>query len=261
MMVSESKDHIASFRLERWHPLTEPPVPAQGTRQNLPTAPQTNQSVTPAPAHAHTHAPFVGASPVLTKLLYDVLVYPYNSVRARIQRLNISTRAFENAKREGLEKGFILESAAGATTYVIPLVRTFATFEFPCPYKRNVSPEHSYFVGLGQHLLRQDPANKTVHTELKVGDSNCTADLVAVAHDGARRAYEVTLSTTNILSNAAKYDRTDFAQIVFLCRDYKLREAVRACCREGGLDAGLLARLEFMQFSTLISHQRKVSRH
>ena len=255
-MMSGPRDNIASFHLESWHPLTEAPTRAQiDSAQD--TKPVTSKTAAPREdMKRDSHPHLIGVSPDLIKLLYDILVYCYSSVRVRIERLRVSARAFEKAKLEGCERGFFLESAAGATTCLIPLAKTF---DFPAPYKRDVSPEHSYFVGWGQHLLQHDPAIKAVHTELKVGESNCTSDIVAVCHDGTRRAYEVTLSTTNILSNAAKYTRTDFVQIIFLCRDYKLREAVKACCREGGLDADLLAKLEFMQFSSLLRRQRRLS--
>jgi hypothetical protein len=125
--------------------------------------------------------------------------------------------------------------------------------------KAMFSKHATFWKVMAQHLLQQDPANKKIYTELKVGESSCTSDIVTVAPDGTRRAYEVTLSTGNCLSNAAKHARTDFVQIIFLCRDDRLREAVKACCREGGLDADLLAKLEFMQFSTLVSRQRRLS--
>jgi len=245
--------------MEPWHSLTEVQSPVQPIPGRVPAnVPRTDEKSSvqpPDPVHSHRAA----ASPDLTKILHDTFTYPNDNIRTRIPRLSMSVRVFENAKLEGLEKKFIIESAAGATTYLIPLPKAFEAFGFPCPYKRDVSPEHSYFVGLGQYLLKQDPANKAVHTELKVGDSGCTADIVTVAHDGARRAYELTLSTTNILSNAAKYAHTDFVQIVFLCRDQKLRDAVRAYCREGGLDAGLLAKLDYIQLSTLVRRQRRSS--
>jgi hypothetical protein len=258
-MMSGSRENTASFRIESWHSLTEDPLPVaiDTAREAEPAAPGIHASGTEA-----THGPhpaLTGVSPDLIKLLYDILVYPYGSVRVRIKRLNMSARAFEKAKLEGYEKGFLLEATAGATIYLIPLAKTFDAWGFPCPYERNVSPEHSYFVGWGRHLLQQNPANKKIYTELKVGESSCTSDLVTVGHDGTRRAYEVTLSTGNVLSNVTKYTQTDFVQIVFLCRDYRLREAVKACCREGGLDADLLAKLEYMQFSTLLSRQRRFS--
>jgi hypothetical protein len=129
----------------------------------------------------------------------------------------------------------------------------------PCPYKRDVSVEHSYYVQWTRFLLGKDPAYKSVLTEVKCGSSSSTSDVVAIAHNGTRTAFEVTLNTTNCLANASKYENTDFVKIVFLCRDYKLREAVKACCREGGLNPDLLARLDYMQFSTLLRRQRKLS--
>ena len=258
-MMSGSQEIIASFPLESWHPLTEVPASRQSdaVRDAAPAAPQI-QTLQAQMSH-ELHPALRGVSSDLIKLLYDILAYLYANVRARIKRLNVSGRVFEKAKLEGLERGFFVEGTAGATTYLIPLAKTFAAFDSPCPYRRDVSPEHSYFVGLGRHLLQQNPGNKRVYTELKVGNSGCTADIVTIGQDFTRCAYEVTLSTTNILSNAAKYAHTDFAQIVFLCRDQKLRDAVRVCCREGGLDADLLTRLEFIQFSTLLGRQRRLS--
>jgi hypothetical protein len=204
------------------------------------------------------HPLLTGLSAILVKILYDLMVYPYSNVSAIIKRLGLSARAFETAKREGAEKGLLLESAAGATTYLIPRPKTFDALDFPCPYDLSAI-EHSYYSGWGGFMLGKDPANKSVHVELKVGYSSRASDIVTVGHDGSRRAYEVTLSTGNVLSNAAKYVNTAFVQVCFLCRDYRIREAVKACCREGGLDPELLAKLEFIQFSTLLNRQRKLS--
>jgi len=258
--MPKATESATIFHLERWHPLTDLPGPrpmAAAKQQAKPAGPTTPASGTEK--QSHNHPLLTGVSPDLVRLLYDILVYLYVGVRVRIQRLNMSVRSFEKAKLEGCEKGFILESTAGATTCLIPLPKTFDLLGFQCPYKRDVSHEHSYYVGWGVDLLQQDPATKKVHTELNLGESNCTSDIVTVAHDGVRRAYEVTLSVGNCLSNAVKYAHTDFAQIVFLCRDYKLRQAAKACCREGGLGASLWAKLEFIQFSTLARRQHKTS--
>jgi hypothetical protein len=257
--MSRLTENTASFHLESWHLLTEVPVSLQTStvQEAKPTAAE--PATSSAKMKHDLHPALVGLNPDLMKLLYDILAYPYAGVRARIMRLNMSARAFEKAKLEGCEKGLVIESAAGATTYLIPLPKTFEAFNFACPYERASSIEHAFYVGWAQHLLQGDPANKRVHAELKVGQSSCTSDLVTVGHDGTRRAYEVTLSTGNCLSNAAKYAHTDFAQIVFLCRDYRLRVAVEACCREGGLEPDLVAKLEYMQFSALVSRQRKSS--
>ena len=243
-----------------WHPLTELPVRKQAAKtvEHNSVVAQPPSAQDPAAAIHAVNPLLTGLSAVLTKVLFDIMVYLYSSVSVRIKRLGVSARAFESAKIEGCEKGFIFESSAGATTYLIPLQKAFEALGFPCPYDLN-QIEHSYYRELHKMLMAKDPSIKSVHTEFRIGDSGSTGDLVTVSHDGTRRAYEVTLSTGNVLSNATKYAKTDYAQVVFLCRDYRLREAVKACCREGGLDPDLLAKLDYWQFSTLLRRQRKLS--
>lgn len=247
-------------RIRTWHSLTDIPAGKEPV-QPAPSGNVASSSQRPKgpPTSNEPASPILsGLSPVLMKILFDLMVYPYSSTRVRIRRLNTSVRLFEKAKLEGCEKGFMIESSAGATTNLIPLPQTFDALGFLCPYDL-AAIEHSYYIGFGGYFLSQDAANKSVHTELTVGSANRASDIVTVGHDGSRCAYEVTLSTGNVLSNAIKYADTAFVQICFLCRDYRLREAVKACCREGGLDPELLARLAFMQFSTLLARQRKLS--
>jgi len=243
-----------------WQPLTE--VPARQGHEHMvepdSVVTSSRQVQDPPPASAKAGPLQAGLSDTLTRILFDLMVYLFSSTSVRIKRLNISVRVFEKAKLEGCEKGFIFESAAGATTYLIPLPKAFEALGFPCPYDRN-HIEHSYYRELHRFLLTKDPANKSVHTEFRVGDSGSTGDIVTIGQDGTRRAYEITLSTGNVLSNATKYSKTDYVQIVFLCRDYELREAVKACCREGGLDPDRLAKLDYWQFSGLLRRQRKLS--
>ena len=243
---------------KEWHSLTEIPERHE-VRLDPPAGPVTNDGNNEDTVHQARHPLLAGASPALMKLLWDILVYPFGSVSVRIKRLGISARSFESAKHEGCEKGLFFESSAGATTYLIPNRIAFEAFGMPCPYERDVSVEHSFYVQWSRFLLSKDPAYKSVLTEVKCGSSSSTSDVVAVAHNGTRTAFEVTLNTTNVLANASKYDNTDFVKIAFLCRKYDLREAVKACCREGGLNPDLLAKLEYIQFSTLLRRQRKLS--
>jgi len=243
---------------KEWHSLTEIPE-RHDVRSDPPAGPVTVDGNNKDAVQPARHPFLAGASPTLMMVTWDAVVYLFSSVSVRIKRLGISARSFENAKHEGCEKSLFFESAAGATTYLIPNPIVFEAFGMPCPYKRAVSVEHSYYVQWSRFLLSKDPTYKSVLTEVKCGGSSSTSDVVAVAHNGTRTAFEVTLNTTNVLANASKYDNTDFARIVFLCRDYKLREAVKACCREGGLNPDLLAKLDYMQFSTLLRRQRKLS--
>jgi hypothetical protein len=244
--------------LKDWHPLTELPEPTKADQSPGFDTNQVKLGDKPGLVRP-VHNSLDGVSAALTKLLWDILVYLYSSISVRIKRLRISARAFENAKHEGCEKGFIIESDNGQTKYLIPTRKTFEALNMPCPYKRDVSIDHSFRVGLGCFLLEKDPRYKSVFSELKRGKEGRTSDIVTVAHNGTREAWEVTCSTSNILSNAAKYKGTDFVRVVFLCRDHKLREAVKACCREGGLDPDLLAKIDYMHFSQLLRRQRKLS--
>jgi hypothetical protein len=258
MIMSPFYDNTAGFTIEPWHSLTDVQT---STPQAAPAKPdsdvRSHDLPLPAQPSDPIHPRLAGVSPALIKVLLDTIAYLYSNVSTRIKRLNMSARAFEQAKLEGCEKKLIFESAAGASTYLIPLPTTFAAFDFPCPYERAASIEHAYYVGLNHSALKMDPAIKSVHSELKIGNSGHTSDLVTLGHDGTRCAYEVTLSTGNVLSNAIKYLNTDFSRVVFLCRDHKVRDAVKACCRSAGLDPQLLARLDFWHFSKLLRRQHE----
>ena len=253
-------DNITA-KLKKWHLLTEIPQCAanSSTRHNRVIKP--DNKTKQASIQQSSNPLLTGMSPVLIKLMWDILVYPYSSVSIRIRRLGISARAYEQAKNKGCEKGFIIQSRAGQTTYLIATKKSFEAFNMPYPYKRAVSVEHSYYVGLGVFLLSKDPSNRDVQAEMPLGSSGAASDIVTVGHNSTRSGYEVTLTTTNVLSNATKYEHTDFVAIYFLCRDYKLKEAVRACCREGGLSPDLIARLEYTHVSALLRRQRKLSQY
>jgi hypothetical protein len=272
MMDRDIERIVAHFPLKPFRPLTQlPPSPPAapvraGEAARLPRgspAPPAGDKDGAVQANAVPIIPMVaqaGRDLTLIKLLFDTITYPYNDISTRIKRLSMSARVFETAKRAGLEQGFIRESSAGQTLYLIPQKKTFALFNTDDPYERAVCVEHAFHVGGLCFLLKQDPACKNAFAEMKTGTSSATADVATVALDGTRRAYEVTLTTGNCLSNAAKYMNTDFVSITFVCRDYKLQEAVRACCREGGLDSDLLARLEYTHLSALLRRQRTLYR-
>jgi hypothetical protein len=124
-----------------------------------------------------------------------------------------------------------------------------------------VSVEHAFYVGALCFLLKQSSHFRSVLPEAKIGSTSATADAITVGHNGERQAWEVTLSTTNLLSQAAKFRATDIVKITFVCRHYKLSDAVKACCREGGLDLDLLGRLDYTHWSALLRQQRNLYRY
>lgn len=248
----KNQNYTIWAKIKDWHSLTEIRTPQSQDSTDEENKPHesdaTNSSVQPS---------VVDLIPALMKLLYDIITYPYSNISKRIKRLSMSARMFEQAKREGLEKGLIIESSAGQTIFLIPTKKAYAALNIDCPYKR-APDEHSFYVGAVVYVLKKHPHYRSVTPEAKIGSSNASADCITIAHDGTRKSWEITLSTTNVLANAAKYTVTDFATITFVCRDYKLKEAVKACCREGSLDPNLLSRLDYTHISALIQRQRKM---
>jgi len=245
--------------IKPWHPLTEIPTPRDSVHSKDAVKSTPNSQTMDLTQNGLPPSSYLqDLSPEVKKLLWDSVSYPYSSTSVRIKRLTLSGRAFEKAKHQALEKGLLIQSSAGSTNYLIASENCYKLFDMPCPYKRNISLEHSFYVALNCFLLSKNPALKSVTSEVKYGSSSCTSDIVTVSHDGTRCAYEITLSTSNILSNATKYQNSGFAKIIFLCRNFKLKEAVKANFRESGLDPELLSKIEFDHFSNLLNRQRKL---
>ena len=129
----------------------------------------------------------------------------------------------------------------------------------PCIAQKKEFIEHSYYLGNTRFLLQKNPQLKSVRTEVPIGTSGSTSDIVTISKSGIMIAYEVTLSTGNIMANAAKYENTAYANIVWLCRDDKVRQAVKASLRESGLPADLLARFKYTHFGAFPQRQEKMN--
>lgn len=108
-------------------------------------------------------------------------------------------------------------------------------------------------------LLQKDPRYKTVKAEVPIGVKGATADAVATAYDGTIHAWELTISSSNIISNAMKYQNTAFASITFLCRDFQLQEAVKSFLLNSQIDSDVLSKINCMHIGALLMRQRKLS--
>jgi hypothetical protein len=258
--MNDSDDIYAKFPIKSWYPLTEIPpcyqdiCPENGATSDAHSA--ANKAGQPPAVHPNLQ----GVSAALIKLLWDLLVYPFGSISVRVKRLGTSARTFESAKREGYEKGLLIETANGQTTYLIPTEKAFEAFNMPCPYNRRaVSIQHSFRVGLLQFLLSHDPCYKKVFIEYPLDQGGSTADVATLRHDGGKEGWEVTISTTNVVSNLQKYETVNFVKVVFVAPDYRLKEAAKATVLGAGLNSDLLARVEFRHFSQLLQQQRRLS--
>ena len=259
-LMIEKNDKIYA-NLREWSLLTDIPV-CDGLFQNKTSGDASSQEKSDkTPVNQPSHPALQGISENLFKLLWDIMCYLYSSANIRIKRLGISPRVYEQAKLEGVEKKLFVESSAGQYKYLIPERKPFDAFDMSDPFNAGELREHSFYEHWWAHIIKKNPAYKTVQIEAPIGNSGSTADGITIEHNGTRIAWEITLSTKNVLSNAAKYANTDIAQINFLCRNYKLRDAVKADCREGRLDSNLLARLDYMHFSELLKCQQKLYRY
>jgi hypothetical protein len=195
------------------------------------------------------------------RLIFDSVCYPFHSVTARIQRLKLSCRDFENAKIEACEKGYLVASKAGSTLYLIPTQKAFDMFEMECPFKRTTSLEHAFYVCLGKFLLENDVRIKSVKAEVPIGNTGSAADIVTFANNGQMESWEVCLGTNYILANITKYKNTAFSKITLLSKDWELSQAIQKLIKFSGLETELLEKLEYTHFSKLLGLQRKLSRY
>ena len=213
-----------------------------------------------APPGVHP-APDLNLSREAMMLALDVVPYPFDGCNERLKRLNLSSRKFEEAKRELEERTFCKIIKLGQTLYLVPTDKFFQAFGLEPPkQKRLLALEHGFAIRLAAHLLRQDPLVRWVDIEVPLGDSGATVDLGVHRKDGSREAYEVTLSVGNISANAAKLQDKGFAKIVFVCRDTSIRQAAWARLQQSGLAPDLLGRCRVVLFSALAKRIKQIGR-
>lgn len=191
--------------------------------------------------------------PVLLKLVWDIITYPYSRTKQRINRLRLSGRAFKKARAEGVEKGLFFQSSAGRNRYLIGNKKLFNAVNFPLPY----TDEHSFFTRLTAYHLNKGPQIQSIDIEVKLNNGSLS-DLVVTARSGTLQAYEVTLNTSNLLSNLEKYHNSSFIAVVFVTRNYQLSQAVKATIRESGIDPDLVAKARFIHIGKLIQRQQNL---
>ena len=257
--MSESILTADDLGIEPWRHLTDFPRVSVS-----PPAVQAEDQVTPieppssAPAD---HAGITHETPDVQKVVYDCVCRPFDTVSARIKRLGISGRAFEQAKRAAVSAGWIIESLAGQTLYLIATEKAFGAFGMPCPYAgRRVSLQHSFYGSLTEFLLRENSRYRSVQCEVPVGNHGATSDVLAITRDGLLEAWEICLTTSHVLANITKYEKTTH-RIVLLARSYELSMAIKGLVKGAGLDPDLIARVEHLHVSQLLRRSRKLSQY
>jgi hypothetical protein len=75
---------------------------------------------------------------------------------------------------------------------------------------------------------------------------------------GKMTAYEITLSTSNLLSNAAKLQDTAYEKIVWLCKDAATANAVKSYFnKSSALPEDLTKKFKYLHFSKFSSQIKK----
>jgi hypothetical protein len=249
----------ADLEIQPWHHLLE--IPAQTTTYSEKSGETkaTEKEKEPILKPASSNSLFTNHQ--THRLIFDSVCYPFHSATARIKRLKLSGRDFENAKIEACEKGYLVASKAGSTLYLIPTQQAFDMFEMECPFKRTTSLEHAFYVGLGKFLLENDVRIKSVKAEVPIGNTGSAADIVTFANNGQMEVWEVCLGTNYILANITKYKNTAFSKITLLSKDWELSQAIQKLIKFSGLETELLEKVEYTHFSKLLGLQRKLSRY
>lgn len=183
----------------------------------------------------------------------DIVTFMTSTVRQRQKRLGLSARQIEKDKDGLLNKDLIKEVWLGKNLMLAPTESLYRLLGMDCPYKRNAYDVHSYLVLLAAKLIEPDPQVKHVKTEVAIGDSSATVDLIVYRKEGGRWAYEIVhRSITNVSALAARLQDKGFAHICFLSTDFNVKERVQTSLRNAGFDADFLATVGCDIFSTLL---------
>jgi hypothetical protein len=235
-----------------WHSLTE--IPRQSENND------TIQSVTDNNiTNTQTIQNIPDSSPVkgsVDKVTLDCIHYPFEKARDHAKKMD-SFREYDAAKREAVQNGLLIESKCGKTLYLIATQKAYNTFNIINPYKRATSIEHAFYVQLAADILRKRP-DLAVKTETPVGNKGATIDLTATDKSGNPAAYEITLSTSNLSSNASKLQASAYQTIIWLCRDADTAKAVKSYFnKSAALPPDLISKFEYEFFSKWITKINK----
>ena len=237
-----------SSMITPWHSLTEIPQKEseQVSASETPAVPKPNKNEQPNLKNS------------VDKLTWECLTFPDDKVTGHIKRLNMSVRVYDVTKNAAIQEGYLLHSESGKSVYLIPTKKAYEKFNLPCPYERSASIEHSFYVQLAANTLKKDSKLSKVQIETAIGSKGSTIDVTTIDKSGKMTAYEITLSTSNLLSNAAKLQDTAYEKIVWLCKDAATANAVKAYFNKTTVLPGDLSKkFEYLHFSKFNSQIKK----
>ena len=188
----------------------------------------------------------------------DTVTFIHSTLRERLQRLQLSARQIEKAIQGLLSKGLIKQVWLGKSLALAPTEKLYLLLGMDCPYRRNRWDVHSFLVLMAAKLIQVNPLVRRVRQEVAL-DDNTMVDLVSYAKTGQRWAWEIThRCTTNIAGHAAKLQGKGFAQIIFLCTDWNVREKTWAVLRSAGFAPDFFATIRVTIFSALLRQKKQM---
>ncbi len=168
-----------------------------------------------------------------------------------------SDREYDAAKNQAVQEGLLIQSESGKSLYLIPSKSAYEKFGMVFPYERAVSVEHSFYIQLAVHTLKRVSSLK-VQAEVPIGTKGATIDITTTDKSGNMTAIEVTLTTSNLSSNASKLQDTAYKKIVWLCRDADTAKAVKAYFNKStALPSELTSKFEYIHLSKWVFQMEK----
>lgn len=235
------QDEDYSKMIVPWHSLKD--IPHNATESATPPIVQDK------PSYPKTKS-------IVDKLILDAIHYPSEKARDHAKKMS-SFREYESAKTEAVQNSFLIASKCGKSLYLIPTQSAFDKFGIVNPYRRASSVEHAFYVQLAADTLKKQ-SGLTIQIETPIGNKGQTIDLTTVDKSGNLTAYEITLSTSNLSSNASKLQGSAYQKIVWLCRDAGTAKAVRGYFNKcQSLPPELISKFEYEFFGKWIKKMSK----
>jgi len=225
--------------------------------QNPPAQPQV-----PAAGDSSMERPTAEGLPAnANRLLWDCISYPFDKYTARLDRLELSGRDGQTARRVLEQSDLVRSLDVGQAIYLIVTRDGYKVHQqAPHAHFSEQLLEHNYLEALARHYLLQEPSVDRVELHVPVNDKGACVDMVVYRKDGSMEAWELTISTGNVTGNAIKCGGEGFRRIVFLCRDHAVRQAVSKRIERSGLPPDLKHRLRYVLFSTLTRKDQEARR-
>lgn len=256
--MANNKEKIPALQTQQWESFFDAQLPnAENSYGNntIRKKPHCTNSGSQAPDVAVKPIPLPGYEHILA---VDAVTFIDSPLRERLQRLPLSVRQVEKAIPGLLSKGLIKKVWLGKNLALAPTEKLYLLLGMDCPYKRNRWDVHSFLVLMAAKLIHVNPLVKCVKREVALND-NTMVDLISYAKMGDLWAWEIThRCTTNVAGHAGKLQGKGFAQIIFLCSDWNVREKTWAALRSAGFAPDFFATIRVTIFSALLRQKKQM---